>query len=96
MAATEQITVWLTRWRQGDEHARDRLFAVIHPQLRQIAARLLQRERADHTLEPNALVNELCIRLLGNQPVSYQDRAHFLAIAAQTMRRILDDRSVDG
>jgi RNA polymerase sigma factor (TIGR02999 family) len=96
MAATEQITVWLTRWRQGDEHARDRLFAVIHPQLRQIAARLLQRERADHTLEPNALVNELCIRLLGNQPVSYQDRAHFLAIAAQTMRRILVDHARAG
>jgi RNA polymerase sigma-70 factor, ECF subfamily len=96
MAAAEQITVWLTDWRQGDEHARDRLFAVIHPQLRQIAARLLQRERADHTLEPNALVNELCIRLLGNEPISYQDRAHFLAIAAQTMRRILIDHARAG
>ena len=53
--------------------------------------RLLQRERANHTLEPNALVNELCIRLFGNQTVSYQDRAHFFAIAAQTMRRILID-----
>jgi RNA polymerase sigma-70 factor (ECF subfamily) len=94
--AAEEITVWLTDWRQGDEHARDRIFALIHPQLRQIAARLLQRERADHTLEPNALVNELCIRLLGNQPVSYQDRAHFLAIAAQTMRRILIDHARAG
>ena len=96
MADVEQITLWLTDWRQGDEHARDQLFAAIHPQLRQIAARLLQRERADHTLEPNALVNELCIRLLGNQPVSYQDRAHFLAIAAQTMRRILIDHARAG
>jgi RNA polymerase sigma-70 factor, ECF subfamily len=91
MATANQITVWLTDWRRGDEHARDQLFAIIHPQLRQIAEHLLQRERADHTLEPNALVNELCIRLLGNQSVSYQDRAHFLAIAAQTMRRILID-----
>ena len=96
MASAEQITVWLTDWRQGDEHARDQLFAILHPQLRQIAARLLQRERADHTLEPNALVNELCLRLLGNQSVSYQDRAHFLAIAAQTMRRILIDHARAG
>ena len=59
----------------------------------QLAARLLQRERQDHTLEPNALVNELYLRLLGSQPISYQDRAHFFAIAAQTMRRILIDHA---
>jgi RNA polymerase sigma-70 factor, ECF subfamily len=64
-----------------------------HPQLWEIASRLLHHERPDHTLEPNALVNELCIRLLGNQPITYQDRAHFLAIAAQTMRRILIDHA---
>jgi len=96
MADAEQITAWLTGWRQGDEHARDRLFTIIQPQLRQIAAHLLERERPDHTLEPTALVNELCIRLLGNQPVSYQDRAHFVAIAAQTMRRILIDHARAG
>ena len=63
----------------------------MHPQLRALAARLLQRERPDHTLEPNAVVNELYLRLIGGQPVSYQDRVHFFAIAAQTMRRILID-----
>lgn len=52
---------------------------------------MLQRERRDHTLEPNAVVNEAYLRLIGHEPVSYQDRAHFLAIAAQTMRRILID-----
>ena len=88
-----EITGWLTRWRTGDEHARDQLFAVVHPQLRQLAVRLLQRERPDHTLEPNAVVNELYLRLVGTQPVSYQDRAHFFAIAAQTMRRILVDHA---
>ena len=88
-----EITGWLTRWREGDEQARDQLFAVVHPQLREIAARLLQKERRDHTLEPNAVVNELCVRLLGGQPVSYEDRAHFFAIAAQTMRRILIDHA---
>ena len=91
MPDSEQITAWLVLWRNGDETARERLFETVHIQLRQIAMRLLQRERANHTLEPSALVNELCIRLFGNQPVSYQDRAHFFAIAAQTMRRILID-----
>jgi RNA polymerase sigma factor (TIGR02999 family) len=88
-----QITGWLTRWRTGDEQARDRLFEVVHPQLRLLAGRLLQWERPDHTLEPNAVVNELFLRLIGSQPISYQDRAHFFAIAAQTMRRILIDHA---
>lgn len=88
---SSQITSWLIDWRAGDEGARDRLFAVVHPELRALAARLLQRERPDHTLEPNAVVNELYLRLLGGQPVSYHDRVHFFAIAAQTMRRILID-----
>jgi RNA polymerase sigma factor (TIGR02999 family) len=90
---SEQITRWLADWRQGDNDARDRLFAVMHPELRQIAARFLHHERPDHTLEPNALVNELCLRLLGGQPIEYSDRSHFLAIAAQTMRRILIDHA---
>jgi len=90
---SQQITRWLGDWRQGDAHARDQLFAVVHPELRQIAARFLQRERRDHTLEPNALVNELCVRLMGAQALTYQDRAHFFAIAAQTMRRILIDHA---
>lgn len=96
MEDAEQVTVWLTDWRHGDERARDKLFALMHPQLRHIATRLLRSERPEHTLEPNALVNELCVRLLGNQPVSYQDRAHFIAIAAQTMRRILIDHARAG
>ena len=91
MTDSQQITAWLTLWRNGDEQARERLFDTVHNQLRQIAANLLQRERANHTLEPSALVNELCVRLFGGQVVSYQDRAHFFAIAAQTMRRILID-----
>src|SRR5688572_20442764 len=90
---TAQITQWLAGWRDGDTQARDRLFAVVHPELRHLAARLLRRERPDHTLEPNAVVNELYLRLIGSQPISYQDRAHFLAIAAQTMRRVLIDHA---
>ena len=86
-----QITGWLADWRAGDAAAREQLFAVVHPQLRALAVRLLHRERGDHTLEPNALVNELYLRLIGGPGVSYQDRVHFFAIAAQTMRRILID-----
>jgi RNA polymerase sigma factor (TIGR02999 family) len=88
-----EITGWLARWREGDQTARDRLFTVVDPHLRQVAARLLQRERRDHTLEPHAVVNELYLRLLGGTPVSFHDRAHFLAVAAQTMRRILIDHA---
>jgi RNA polymerase sigma factor (TIGR02999 family) len=87
------ITGRLARWRDGDDEARNQLFALVQPQLRHLAARLLQRERRDHTLEPNAVVNELCLRLIGNAPLSYQDRAHFFAVAAQTMRRILIDHA---
>jgi RNA polymerase sigma-70 factor (ECF subfamily) len=92
-SVSQQITVWLTEWRQGDERARDRLFEVVHPQLRQLASRFLRHERHDHTLEPNALVNELCVRLLGAEPITFEARTHFFAIAAQTMRRILIDHA---
>ena len=85
------ITEWLTNWREGDREASERLFAVVYPELRRIAARFLQNERGDHTLEPTALVNEMYLRLFGSAPISFQDRAHFFAIAAQTMRRILID-----
>lgn len=89
--ASEQITAWLTNWREGDANASEQLFAVVHPQLRRIAARFLHNERDHHTLEPNALVNELYLRLLGSNAINFKDRAHFFAIAAQTMRRILID-----
>ena len=88
---TAAITQWLGQWRGGDLHARDKLFNVVHSELNQLAARLLRRERADHTLEPNAVINELYLRLTSGQPVSYNDRTHFYAVAAQTMRRILVD-----
>jgi RNA polymerase sigma-70 factor (ECF subfamily) len=88
---SQQITAWLADWRRGDTQASERLTGAVHAELRQIAARFLRDERQGHTLEPLALVNELWIRLMGGEPVSYQNRAHFFAIAAQTMRRILID-----
>src|SRR5215468_3308767 len=59
-------------------------------------SRRMQGERADHSLEPSALVNELCVRIFAAQPVSYQDRAHFFALAAQMMRCILIDHARAG
>jgi RNA polymerase sigma factor (TIGR02999 family) len=89
----QHVTEWLAAWRTGDEQARNQLFAVAYPQLRQIAARFLRQERADHTLDPTALVNELALRLLGSAPIAYTDRTHFFALAAQMMRRILIDHA---
>jgi RNA polymerase sigma-70 factor (ECF subfamily) len=89
----QQITEWLEEWRQGDAGAGERLAGVVYPELHRIAARFLHNERPDHTLEPGALVNELWIRLVGSALAPYQNRAHFFAIAAQTMRRILIDHA---
>jgi len=88
-----QVTEWLAAWRAGDGNARDQLFATVYPQLRQIASRFMHQERADHTLDPSALVNELAVRLLGADTIDYNDRAHFFALAAQMMRRILIDHA---
>jgi RNA polymerase sigma factor (TIGR02999 family) len=90
---SEQITAWLADWRQGNPGAGSRIAGAVYPELRQIAARHLHNERNNHTLEPNALVNELWIRLMGGEAVAYQNRAHFFAIAAQTMRRVLIDHA---
>src|SRR5215831_5505378 len=68
---SEQITLWLTNWRQGDQNASERLFAVVYPQLRRIAARFLGNERNDHTLGPSALVYELYVRLIGSETVAF-------------------------
>ena len=90
------VTQWLAAWQEGDDEARDQLFSVVYPQLRRVATRFLQQERADHTLEPTALVNEVALRLLGSGPVAYIDRAHFFALAARMMRRILIDHARTG
>jgi RNA polymerase sigma-70 factor, ECF subfamily len=78
-------------WRAGNAEAGDRLAAAVYPELRQIAARFLHAERAHHTLEPNALVNELWMRL--GSEVTFANRTHFFAISAATMRRILIDHA---
>jgi RNA polymerase sigma factor (TIGR02999 family) len=90
-AEVKNTTELLLRWRAGDANARDRLMVVVYEELRQKAAQYLRRERAGHTLQPTALVHETFLRLLDQHRVEWQGRAHFLAVAASMMRRVLMD-----
>jgi len=88
--AAPTATTLLRDWRCGDTDALDKLTPLIYDELRRIAARHLRSERSGHTLQATALVNEAFARL-AEADVSFQDRAHFIAIAARTMRHILTD-----
>jgi RNA polymerase sigma factor (TIGR02999 family) len=83
----------LQAWGQGDLEARDELVPLVYRELRRRAGAYLRRERADHTLQPTALVHEAYLRLLGQERAAWQNRAHFFGIAAQMMRRILVDHA---
>jgi len=83
----------LLQWGQGDQTALDRLIPLVHQQLHQIARRCMAGERAGHSLQATALVNEAYLRLINAKDVAWHDRAHFLAVAARVMRRILVDHA---
>jgi RNA polymerase sigma factor (TIGR02999 family) len=85
------ITELLQQWRTGDREAESRLFELLMPDLRRIAARCFRGERSGHTLQPTALVNEAFFRLARAKNIDWQDRGHFFAIAAVMMRRLLID-----
>ena len=87
------VSALLRAWAEGDVRARDTLVPLVYRDLRRRAAAYLRRERSDHTLQPTALVNEAYMRLLGQERVAWQNRAHFFGIAAQMMRRILVDHA---
>jgi RNA polymerase sigma-70 factor, ECF subfamily len=87
------ITQILHRWHSGDEAATDDLLGAIYPELRRIAAQQLRRERAGHSLRPTAVANDVYLRLLDQRRVTWQNRAHFLAIAATLTRRLLIDHA---
>ena len=89
----DDLTGLLVEWRDGDKAALDRLMPLVYHELRRIAHRYVQRERAGHTLQTSALVNEAYLRLAGQQEVSWQNRAHFFAVTAQTMRHLLIDHA---
>jgi len=87
------VTELLRDWNAGDAAGRDRLMRLVYEPLRAIAERQLQRERAGHTLQPTALVNELYVKFAEQRRVDWHDRVHFFAVAAQVMRRILVDHA---
>ena len=93
MPSTRSVTALLTDWSRGDTSALDQLLPLVYAELRRIAAGQLRGERLNHTLQPTALVNEVYLRLVDQRQVAWQDRAHFLGVAARTMRRILVDHA---
>jgi RNA polymerase sigma-70 factor, ECF subfamily len=85
------VTGLLRAWSEGDDRALQELIPFVHAELRRLARRHMGAERRDHTLQPTALVNEVFVRLTDNQRVRWQDRAHFYALSARLMRRVLVD-----
>lgn len=90
---THNITHLLKEWNDGDRQALDELIPLVYDELRQQAARYLRRERPGHSLQATALINEAFLRLTDAKDVQWQNRAHFFAIAANLMRRILVDHA---
>ena len=89
--ASQEITELLLAWNDGDEQALDRLMPLVHDELHRLARRYMAGQRADHLLQTTALVNEAYLRLIDSSRVRWQNRAHFFAVSAQLMRRILVD-----
>jgi RNA polymerase sigma factor (TIGR02999 family) len=90
-SSSEDVTGLLLALRQGDREAESRLLDAVYQELHGIAERYMRREREDHTLQTTALVNEAYLRLVDQKSKTWQNRAHFFAVAAQVMRRILVD-----
>lgn len=89
---TTQVSALLLTWRNGDRGALDRLVPLVHDELRRLAEQCMRGERPGHTLQPTALVHEAYLRLV-DANIAWQDRAHFFAVAATTMRRVLVDHA---
>lgn len=88
-----EVTRLLIAWNEGDRAAVERLMPLVYAELRGIAERQFRRERAGHTLQPTAVVHEAYFRLVDQTRVTWKNRGHFYAIAAQAMRRILIDHA---
>ncbi len=90
-ASPGEITELLRSWGRGDRAAMDRLLLVVYGELHRMAGNYMRGENPGNSLQPTALVHEVYLRLLGAADVGWRDRAHFFAVSAQTMRRILVD-----
>jgi RNA polymerase sigma factor (TIGR02999 family) len=89
----QEVTRLLADWGRGDRSALDKLFPLVHAELRRIARRQMSQERPGHTLQATALVNEAYLKLAGQEGFEWHDRAHFFAVCAQVMRHILIDHA---
>jgi len=90
-SSEEEVTALLRRWRDGDEAALNKLTPLVYDELHRLAHKYIRRERPGHTLQTTALVNEAYVRLVDQNSVDWQNRAHFFGVAAQVMRHILVD-----
>ena len=90
-ASSNPVTELLMRWRRGDEDALQALLPLVYGELRRLAHHHLEAERVGHTLQSTALVHEAYLRLIGNEPLRLDNRAHFFAAASHLMRQILVD-----
>jgi RNA polymerase sigma-70 factor (ECF subfamily) len=93
MDAPDDVTKLLKQWRKGSPEDEERLMALVHGELRKLAAGFLRRERPGHTLQPTAIVNEAYMRLVPQRGIAWENRSHFYGIAARMMRRILVDHA---
>lgn len=93
MSSPQEVTRLLQQWRTGDAAALEALTPLVYGELRRLAERQMRCERPDHTLQATALVHEAYLRLAGPASPDWQDRAHFFAVAARLMRRILVDHA---
>ncbi len=89
----QEVTQLLREVRSGDARSADRLIDCVYKELRRLAGHYMKSERKDHTLQPTALVHEVFLRIIAADSVEWQDRAHFFAVAARQMRRILVDHA---
>src|SRR6266404_3922327 len=89
------ISRLLVDWREGDRGALDKLVPLVYRELRRLAGYYMRRQRGDHTLQTSALINEAYLRLIDYKNMRWENRAHFYAIAAQAMRRIVVDHARD-
>jgi RNA polymerase sigma-70 factor (ECF subfamily) len=89
----QQVTQLLCDWRSGDTHALEKLIPLIQPELQRLAHHYMSRERGGHTLQTTALVDDAYLRLADTSSPQWQNRAHFFAVAAQLMRRIMVDHA---
>ena len=92
-SSPKTVTQLLVAWRNGDQAALDKLLHLVYDELHELAERHMRGERSDNTLQATALVHEAYLRLIRLKHITWQDRAHFFAVAARTMRRVLVDHA---